>query len=92
MPKTRKPRTALSALDVQATLGARIRARRDALGLSQPEVAERVGTTVPHLSKLENGHTNPSLYFLYRLSIGLDSSVDDLLPDFQALEDAPTDE
>lgn len=40
-----------------------IRAMREALGMSQAELASRAGIDPGYLSKLESGKRNPSPYF-----------------------------
>ena len=41
-------------------LGARLRARRLALGMTLAEVAERAGLSLPYVSNLERGRGNPT--------------------------------
>ncbi|HEV2125066.1 MAG TPA: helix-turn-helix domain-containing protein [Chloroflexota bacterium] len=44
-------------------LGGQIRTRRAAVGLTQAEAAERLGTTESTVVNWEKGHTNPELRF-----------------------------
>jgi transcriptional regulator with XRE-family HTH domain len=66
-------------------LGEKIKTRRKALGLSQGELAEKVGINATHLSRLETGKYQPSLEVLRKLSEVLAVSADYLLK-----EDAET--
>lgn len=50
-------RGSTSALD----LGVRVRLRREALGLTQGEVAERAGVTRQLVSRIEHGHPRAEL-------------------------------
>jgi len=57
-----------------------IRDRRQALGLSQRELARKVGVTDAYIALLETGKkTNPSLDVLKALAKALDVDVADLL-------------
>ena len=51
--------------------------RRQELGLTLKEVAERAGTTSPQLSKVENGHVGIGLDLARRLlaALGLEAKV-----------------
>ncbi len=53
-----------------AVIQAIIDARKES-GLTQKELANRVGMTQSDISKLENGMANPSLKTLQRLATGL---------------------
>lgn len=54
-----------------AALGDAIKARRQALGLSQEALAEAAGIHVTHLGGLERGVRNPSYSTLVRLAQAL---------------------
>ena len=43
------------------TFGQKIRNRREELGYAQTELAQKVHTTQPYVSRLELGHFNPSM-------------------------------
>ena len=62
-------------------IGQRIRKARKACGLSQEELAERVGISVTHLSHIETGNTKMSLEIFFKLSEELNVHTDDLLRD-----------
>jgi transcriptional regulator with XRE-family HTH domain len=58
-------------------LGPRIRKAREAMGLSQAELARRAGTSIPQLNRLENGtRADPGLQLLKRLARALGVSLD----------------
>lgn len=56
-------------------LGQRIRARRNELGLSLRELAERVGLTASFLSQIERDLTSPSLDSLRKISDALEVPI-----------------
>ena len=60
-------------------LGGRIAGLRARRGLTQRELAERTGISVPFLSGIENGKRNVSSEILLRLADTLDASLDYLL-------------
>ncbi len=66
-------------------LGDRLRAVREAYGISLRELARRVGVSASLISQIETGKVHPSVSTLYALASELDASVDELL-----FEDAPT--
>jgi DNA-binding XRE family transcriptional regulator len=54
----------------------RLKARREAKGLSLTDLSERSGLTRQVISKLENGRTiNPTVGTLYRYALALDAGV-----------------
>lgn len=60
-------------------IGQRIRKYRKAHGLSQEELAEKVGISVTHMSHIETGNTKLSLPVFVKLSEILQVSSDSLL-------------
>ncbi|MDO5846072.1 MAG: helix-turn-helix transcriptional regulator [Methanocorpusculum sp.] len=56
----------------------KIRERRDALGLTQGEVAERAGVRRETIVHLEKGKYNPSLKLAYDLAEILETPVTEL--------------
>jgi len=66
-------------------LGDRLRAARDAYGISLRELARRIGVSASLISQIETGKVHPSVSTLYSLASHLGASVDELL-----FEDAPT--
>lgn len=65
--------------DLPVRLGRNLAARRRALGLTQAEVAERLGVDTETLSRFERGKHVPSLLTLERLAETLGSTCADLL-------------
>lgn len=62
-------------------LGKKIRAARLAAGMSQEQLAEKVGLTSQHISHTEVATTKISLPALVKISNALDTSLDKLLSD-----------
>jgi XRE family transcriptional regulator, regulator of sulfur utilization len=61
------------------TVGPRIRALREAGGLSLRDLAERSGVSAPMLSQVERGETSPTLQVADRIATGLELSLSQLL-------------
>ncbi len=59
----------------------RIRHSRKAQGLSQEQLAERVGISLPHMSHIETANTKLSLQVLVDIAAALGVSTDELLTD-----------
>jgi len=55
-----------------ATFGARVRARRQELGLSQERMADRCGVHWTFLGQVERGQRNISLHNILKLADGLE--------------------
>jgi transcriptional regulator with XRE-family HTH domain len=62
-----------------APVGARVRALREAMGLSLRDLAERSGVSAPMLSQVERGETSPTLATAGRIAAGLDLKLSQLL-------------
>src|SRR2546425_2393781 len=60
-------------------VGQRVRALREAMGLSLRDLAERSGVSAPMLSQVERGETSPTLAVASRIAAGLDLSLSQLL-------------
>jgi transcriptional regulator with XRE-family HTH domain len=73
----------MSDLDADArALGRRLTHRRQELGLTQGEVAERLGQTSPEsVGRYERGERDPRFSTLYALARALECTVADLLVD-----------
>jgi len=56
-------------------IGRAVRERRQALGLSQTELAQRAGMTQPALSRLEAGGVIPTIPLLERITTALDADL-----------------
>jgi transcriptional regulator with XRE-family HTH domain len=61
------------------SVGPRIRALRDAMGLSLRELADRTGVSAPMLSQVERGETSPTLVVATRIAAGLELTLSQLL-------------
>lgn len=60
-------------------IGQRIRKIRKANGLSQEQLAERVGISVTHMSHIETGNTKLSIEVFAEIAQVLDARSDELL-------------
>lgn len=49
--------------------------KRLELGLSQSELAKKIGTKQSNISKIESGRSNPTLEFIYKISKALNFPV-----------------
>lgn len=56
---------------VVRAIGARVRQLREAADLTQEELGARSNLTPKFISKVENGHANPSIGVVARLCVGL---------------------
>ncbi|MBD5084811.1 MAG: helix-turn-helix transcriptional regulator [Clostridiales bacterium] len=63
------------------SLGRRVRYNRDRLGFTQEKLAEKINVSIPHISRIENGTSQPSLQVLIDLCNALDITIDELLQD-----------
>lgn len=62
-------------------IGQKIRKFRRAQGLSQEELAEKIGISVTHMSHIETGNTKLSLPVFVDIAKVLDVQTDDILND-----------
>jgi transcriptional regulator with XRE-family HTH domain len=60
-------------------IGGHLRERRQQLGLSLRELADRLGVSASLISQIERGLANPSVSTLYAIVAELEISLDDLL-------------
>jgi transcriptional regulator with XRE-family HTH domain len=60
-------------------VGARVRALREAMGLSLRDLAERSGVSAPMLSQVERAETSPTLAVATRIAEGLELTLSQLL-------------
>lgn len=61
--------------EVEYQLGCKLIEARLKKGLSQRDLAKKVGTSQAAISRVESMNANPSLYFLKRISIALGSKL-----------------
>jgi len=72
------PRPTTEAVD-PAAVGPRVKALREAMGLSLRELAERCGVGAATLSQVERGESSPTLTVAARIAEGLELSLSQLL-------------
>ena len=68
----------------------RLKDMRKARNLTVNEVAKAIGITQPALTRIENGHRNPSLHVAFRLANFFNVSLEDLFPQFNTKRKTPT--
>jgi transcriptional regulator with XRE-family HTH domain len=68
-----------SASTFAPAIGARVKALREAMGLSLRELGERCGVSAPMLSQVERGETSPTLAVAERIAGGLELTLSQLL-------------
>ena len=68
-----------AAVAEHLSVGPRVRALRDAMGLSLRDLAQRTGVSAPMLSQVERGETSPTLAVAGRIAAGLDLTLSQLL-------------
>ena len=66
----------------------KVRKYRKAQGLSQEQLAERIGISVTHMSHIETGNTKLSLPVLVDIAEALDVKTDDFLFEVQSARKA----
>ncbi|MEZ5996417.1 MAG: helix-turn-helix domain-containing protein [Hyphomonadaceae bacterium] len=69
-----------AASDIDRHIGARIRARRLELRMSQEQLAEAIGVTFQQIQKYEKGVNRVSASMLYRITQTLDVQITALMP------------
>ena len=60
-------------------IGKRIQKARNAQGLTQEALSEKIGVSTNYLSKVEGGHERPNLELLGKISVAADISLPELL-------------
>ena len=70
------------------TIGASVRAHRRSAGLTQEELADRLGVSTQWVNEVERGNGTASLDFLFKLSGMLGTSVSELV---RTEDDIPND-
>lgn len=61
------------------SIGPRVKALREAMGLSLRDLSERTAVSAPMLSQVERGETSPTLSVARRIASGLELSLSQLL-------------
>lgn len=67
--------SAVTPTDQTRALGSRVRSLRLLAGLTQRQLAERMGCHQPQIACLEAGEARPSLTTLERLAVALDAEL-----------------
>lgn len=66
---------------IQKKVGAKVQSLREEKGLSQVDLASKMigkfDTT--NISRIESGRTNPTLFTLYRISLALDVTLNEIV-------------
>jgi XRE family transcriptional regulator, regulator of sulfur utilization len=75
----KRPGARDEAIGAGSTIGSRIRALREAMGLSLRDLAERCGVSAPMLSQVERGETSPTLAVAEKIAAGLELTLSQLL-------------
>ena len=65
--------------DMLCKIGCKIRKERTRLKISQAQLAFEVKTDGRHIRRIEKGEVNMSFVTLYRISISLECSIQDLI-------------
>jgi transcriptional regulator with XRE-family HTH domain len=65
-------------IELLKSLGGRIKEIRLAKGLTQTELAHKIGKDHPSINRLEKGKINPSYFFLCEIAEGLEISIYDI--------------
>ena len=74
----------------KVAIGAVIRSYRTERGLSQGDIERRTGLLRCYLSRVENGHTVPSLETLAKIAEAMEISLADFFPNTQTPQDRET--
>lgn len=64
--------------ELRQILAANLSRLRKERNLSQTELAERIGVSLVHLNRIENGHASPSAELLYAVADALGVTTDSL--------------
>ncbi len=60
-------------------MGTRIREIRILKKMSQQQLAHSIGKDQQSIQRLESGNINPSIYYLYQISLGLDVPLEEII-------------
>ena len=72
--------------DLQKLLGSHIRKIREKKSLSQKDLANAIGKDQQSIQRIETGNINPSFYYLFEISKGMNVTLKELL-DFKIPEE-----
>ena len=65
----------MSNNNLSSYIGVTIRRRRKKRGITQKELAEKLGTKQPSIARIESGQILPSLVFLNKIANYLDTDI-----------------
>ena len=68
--------------DFKILFGEYVRKKRTDKGLSQSDLAARMGNNNQNISRLERGETSPTLEWCYKLASAFEVDLPDFLKDF----------
>ena len=74
----------IEAEQVNALVGAALRDKREAVGMSQSVLAAELGLSRTSVTNIESGRQPISMHHLYQAAAALGSSVRDFLPDIMS--------
>ena len=60
-------------------LGLRVKELREEKGMSQTDLAYKIGKDQPSINRLEKGKVNPSIIYLLQICEGLEISIEKLV-------------
>ena len=66
-------------MEIKKRFGAAVKARRNALGISQEELAMRIGADQAYVSRMEAGQMNVTLETAEQVAVAIGADVGDLL-------------
>ncbi len=75
----------MTPLDLQAAVGAAIRAIRSSQGIPQEKLAVLAGVDRAFMGRLERGESNPSIETLSKVALGLGIPLDVLFAEVERL-------
>lgn len=70
--------------NLQKKFGKHLKKVRTELGVSSAELSRRSFIEKPHITRLESGKTNPTLFTLQKIADALEISIEDFLKDFNS--------
>lgn len=70
----------MATSDEHAEFCERVKSRRKELGLTQVQMAERLGIDQSMYTRIESGKNAPGFILLYRLAAALETTPQDLMP------------
>lgn len=76
--------------NISLIFGERVKNLRNAKKLSQEKLAELSGLHSTYIGQIERGEKSPTIESIYKISIGLDTSLSDLLKNISIKENEKT--